>query len=263
MDTYPVEPENLLDETIAGPGATPAINYDSVCERCANIPWKNLAARSNLDDEMISVIDSRLRSLHEARCRICQLLAQAVLTHSISYNKSFMLRRCDTTMFNILHCRGLFLDGNISHNDENIPSCARFPHLIVTSLDIQPAQSKLQHIYPEFVDIKRIKSWIAECSTYHGAPCTPSSKTRLRGLKVINCNRRIIEPAPPDCRYVALSYVWGQQDTSSELFHDLGPNEMLPKTIEDSINVTQSLGYKYLWVDRYVCFFSAQTHLLG
>lgn len=259
MNTYPVEPENFLDEEIADPSAPPAVNDDYVCERCANIPWKNLATRSNLDDEIISVIDSRLSLLDEARCRICRLLAQAILTHSIFYNKSFMLRRCDTTMFNILHCRGLFLDCCNSHDTESIISRTHYPHLIVTSLDTQPAQSKLQHVYPDSIDTNRIKSWIAECSTYHGAPCTPSFKTRLKGLKVINCDRRIIEPALPGCRYVALSYVWGQQDTNSELFHDLGPYEMLPKTIEDSINVTQTLGYKYLWVDRYVCSYSAQT----
>jgi hypothetical protein len=123
MDTYPVEPENFLDEAIADPSAPPAVNDDYVCERCANIPWKNLATRSNLYDEIISVIDSRLSLLDEARCRICRLLAQAILTHSIFYNKSFMLRRCDTTMFNILHCRGLFLDCCNFHDTESIISC--------------------------------------------------------------------------------------------------------------------------------------------
>ncbi|PVH71448.1 HET-domain-containing protein [Cadophora sp. DSE1049] len=58
--------------------------------------------------------------------------------------------------------------------------------------------------------------------------------------------------APRSCRYVALSYVWGQ----SHLRHPdrTGGYPSLrnaPKVITDSIEVVMLLGFRYLWVDRY------------
>ncbi|KAF2489231.1 heterokaryon incompatibility, partial [Lophium mytilinum] len=44
-----------------------------------------------------------------------------------------------------------------------------------------------------------------------------------------------------DCSYVALSYVWGPDTRRGE--------KALPKTIEDAVNVTLSMGFDYLWVD--------------
>ncbi|KAA8627766.1 HET domain containing protein [Pyrenophora tritici-repentis] len=48
---------------------------------------------------------------------------------------------------------------------------------------------------------------------------------------------------PSNCRFVALSYVWGSEQSSLRL-------EDAPATIKDSITVTLALGYDYLWVDR-------------
>jgi hypothetical protein len=58
-------------------------------------------------------------------------------------------------------------------------------------------------------------------------------------------------PATPGCRYVALSHVWGPRqlvdnvEVSSELI-------ILPRTVSDSCLVAQGLGYRHLWVGRYV-----------
>lgn len=48
--------------------------------------------------------------------------------------------------------------------------------------------------------------------------------------------------------WVALSYVWGHSsgDAGPEVFP-----QALPNTIEDAIKVTEEMGYRYLWVDRY------------
>jgi len=54
-----------------------------------------------------------------------------------------------------------------------------------------------------------------------------------------------VVPATSD-RYVTLSYVWGKDSSSEEM----------PLVVRDSITVTKKLGYRYLWVDRYVRWIS-------
>lgn len=57
--------------------------------------------------------------------------------------------------------------------------------------------------------------------------------------------------------YVALSYVWGPSLDPPEYFAKLEGKSSesvlwkLPNTIEDAIEATLRLDYRYLWVDRY------------
>jgi hypothetical protein len=44
-----------------------------------------------------------------------------------------------------------------------------------------------------------------------------------------------------------LSYVWGGTKSSGK------DQDKFPATICDAITVTVQLGYRYLWVDQYVC----------
>jgi len=66
-------------------------------------------------------------------------------------------------------------------------------------------------------------------------------------INVINCQSRRVVPAPPNRRYLCLSYVWGLSATSST---SAGQAEF-PRTISDAIVVTLMLGYEFLWVNRY------------
>jgi hypothetical protein len=64
----------------------------------------------------------------------------------------------------------------------------------------------------------------------------------------------MIVPATSGCQYLALSYVWGKSTVLLEDDSDLAKDQLpknLPQTIEDAILTTKSLGYDYLWVDRY------------
>ncbi|KAF1974649.1 heterokaryon incompatibility, partial [Bimuria novae-zelandiae CBS 107.79] len=52
------------------------------------------------------------------------------------------------------------------------------------------------------------------------------------------------------CCYIALSYVWGDNSNGDDASYLL-EGKSLPRTIEDSIAMTKSLYYRYLWIDRY------------
>lgn len=61
-------------------------------------------------------------------------------------------------------------------------------------------------------------------------------------LRVIDCTTNQIINHPTGCQYVALSYVWGTTQNSTSY----------PPVVSDSVKATLELGYRYLWVDRYV-----------
>lgn len=126
------------------------------------------------------------------------------------------------------------------------PELARV--IIVTDLTLQAAEGAFQHIMPSKVSISRIKENICACTEQHKKSCALQVVQPPSHLKVIDCERRLVIDAPADCDYVALSYVWGNQD-AIESFSSIRD---LPRTIEHSIIVTLELGYKYLWIDRYV-----------
>lgn len=74
---------------------------------------------------------------------------------------------------------------------------------------------------------------------------------------LIDCRENAIVESPRECRYLALSYVWGVPKQSSRtnqesvrlksVGHTLGVP--LPRVVQDAIQATLSLGYRYLWTD--------------
>jgi hypothetical protein len=108
-------------------------------------------------------------------------------------------------------------------------------------------------VNPESIDFDVVKSWIdqsfARPQHEYGRQCV-EPKTFLPKFRVIFCRSKQIIEASSGCTYVALSYVWGANQASRHL--DDEGNIIFPTTISDAITVCQILGFKYLWVDRYV-----------
>ena len=94
------------------------------------------------------------------------------------------------------------------------------------------------------VDYQWILAWLHRCHSKHVA-CQTQSGPGIQGFQVIDCLTMSVVPAPKDCRYVALSYVWGPGTPSLAI-------EQMPSVVKDSMQVTIALGFQFLWVDRYV-----------
>lgn len=60
----------------------------------------------------------------------------------------------------------------------------------------------------------------------------------IGGILVIDCEQGVVVSAPPQCRFVALSYVWGRrlEDSPLDSSRDL---DGLPNTIRDSVRLTK------------------------
>ncbi|KAH8165698.1 hypothetical protein CIB48_g2509, partial [Xylaria polymorpha] len=125
--------------------------------------------------------------------------------------------------------------------------------------------SKGKKLIPRLVSTKFqpdvVLKWLKVCLSHHDA-CRPrhircqANEYLESSLNLIDCrDRRIINAldAGSDSRalYVALSYVWGDRaDVLTAPDRHALPAKLSP-VVEDSIQVTLMLGYRYLWVDKY------------
>lgn len=109
-------------------------------------------------------------------------------------------------------------------------------------LDVAP-----RNICPNRIDFDIFRELMRHCDRNHKV-CHRNESQNVVGLRVIDVQTQTVIRAPDNCNYLALSYVWGKP-TDSDLSDDL---RKPPLVIEDAISVTRTLGYKYLWVDRYV-----------
>ncbi|KAF9894869.1 hypothetical protein FE257_004490 [Aspergillus nanangensis] len=121
-------------------------------------------------------------------------------------------------------------------------------------------------------DLRNMKSFLRTCVRDH-PDCNKKIRDRaltlytdpnLR-LRVFDIRTNRVIPAPPNCRYIALSYVWGghisPQLTQAQLIKPPGastlsnayalidPKFLLP-TIADAIAFVRMMGERYIWVDQ-------------
>ena len=105
------------------------------------------------------------------------------------------------------------------------------------------------------------KGWMQECEAKH-PDCELSRESQLpirvfdvrarrdaNQVRLVECNEQ------QHGRYVALSYVWGTKPTlrllesTRDALMDGIPLQNFPKTLQDAVQVTRTLGIQYLWID--------------
>lgn len=112
------------------------------------------------------------------------------------------------------------------------------------------------------VNLKLIKEWMRICEEEHGPTCANVWKNVTdqlpQGARMIDVVQMAVVEAPQNCRYVALSYMWGNIKTDyitvlknvEERRHTSSLESVaLPRTIRDAIKLVQELDERYLWVD--------------
>ena len=150
----------------------------------------------------------------------------------------------------------LFPDITLLANDAQISSKSLFPRLIADS-----------------IDFSMVRNWLSMCEDAHGYKCDISTMvgskvedpaTKIPSFRVIDVIDNRITLAPENCKYVALSYVWGLIDPET-ILRTLKANvsdlqkpggllkpkyyEKMPQTVRDAMEVVRRLELRYLWVD--------------
>lgn len=113
----------------------------------------------------------------------------------------------------------------------------------------------------EEVDIGLIKKWIKRCETKHDCESVwwrPADERLPVFVRMIDVTKMALVPASPECRYIALSYVWGGPGdyywtTTENIKTRVHPGgldaSILPATIRDAIALTHQIGEQYIWID--------------
>ncbi|RKL42710.1 hypothetical protein BFJ70_g4405 [Fusarium oxysporum] len=115
----------------------------------------------------------------------------------------------------------------------------------------------------KWIDSDLPLQWKSSCTQFHGSLChsVPKSLPTSWPIWLIDIGEERIVPAPTNCSYVALSYVWGNQKTleatrsNIDQLRQTGSLSMhscatpIATTIRDAMAVAKLLGEKYLWVD--------------
>jgi hypothetical protein len=104
------------------------------------------------------------------------------------------------------------------------------------------------------------KTWINFCNENHQDEDCGNEEALVENIRLIDCETSKVvsghQLAEGYVKYVALSYVKGDK-TTEPLCEDSALPKTLPRLFQDAISFTKSMGYRYLWVDRY-CFTSLE-----
>ncbi|CAG8956836.1 hypothetical protein HYFRA_00011225 [Hymenoscyphus fraxineus] len=115
-------------------------------------------------------------------------------------------------------------------------------------------QTHFRFLRKKSIDYGILRNWVSHCDSTHSPNCTENigHSEQIRDLMLIDCKTRKIVKAPDNCRYVALSYVWGNSGVVPEpTLHGGKLPIHMPNTLEDALRVVLELNLMYLWIDKY------------
>lgn len=228
-------------------------NSEAICEQCSQVDWSSvptLAIHGLLRDciRELRTINESHRQLAASSCRVCRILS-LIKSPSLDQRQCMVYAKELSKQWS---SSAVYLPGSYRYTVLSIASKAyntwpaEYPRCLVALTRYDDKVSYM--IHPRSINYDKLKHLARSCEASHGSFCTDRSLHQVPGLRVIDVSSRMVVEAPENCRYLALSYVWGQQPgpTNGDTLH------CAPPLIEDAITVTISLDYNYLWVDRYV-----------
>lgn len=235
-------------------------NEEFLCDDCRAVDWSSLptsAADGLLDkkNRILRSVNANFDELRTSSCRICAIL-------SIIKPPALDGRRCVLKALPLWN-QFTYDSGALFRNNYHVlESVSQWTVLIVEdarkrSLRVDGPQSlavvKLndlssRRITPNSIDYNRLRDLVRICEKGHKRCHRAKSRPNVMGLEVIDTKTQEVVKAPDQCKYLALSYMWGKQAGEGSI-HDI---QHCPPVIKDAISVTNSMGYNYLWVDRYV-----------
>jgi hypothetical protein len=216
----------------------------TICERCSKTPWKSIASG---DGPNQVIVRESILNLQLSQCHICRLLGHFLLLRRAappSYQMSRPTWANDFPGPHLIQSSSFCTDSHVLW----YPSTKL--RIMVSECDPYQLYNNLGHFHPYTLDLKTIQIWISSCKSQHTTGCCKRSSGFLKKLQVIDCKREEVVSAPLQCRYAALSYVWGDASFSTGLVSS--SLQDAPSTVSDAIDLAKGLGYRYLWVDRYV-----------
>lgn len=216
-----------------------------VCSGCRSVGWMTLLHDMEQTDSGCYKLKASSIPLKNSSCRLCQFFGKI---WDPSYSGELASEPMDTDPTPAFEIRpsaefgtGPIFSLSLRGYYSGCMGLIRPGHL---------DESAPRILNPESIDYQILRGWLSACKKCHHLTCTAPMRTigLASVLKVIDCWSGDVIPAPRACQFVALSYVWGE----SASIEEIDASARFPPTIEDSIVVTKKIGYRYLWIDRYV-----------
>ncbi|KAF2804856.1 HET-domain-containing protein [Mytilinidion resinicola] len=255
-------------------------NETSLCARCESVGLRDIFTKGATGKvgTFIADIGQITRDWLDKTCPFCQFLAQIVfssgngnLKEDIEYslrafpsitalghiindrNSRFMPKTNNTAVLSLVKSEKSNSQRPQLLSKEVLNQWGYIYSDTVMNLALHP-RILGRVLKPDFIDTSILRGWMNFCITRHISTCKILEETSIPSLRVIDCFSRKVVEAPVDCRYVAMSYVWGQRGKNADWNLSSTSNalpEELPAVIEDAIFVVKHLGLRFLWIDRY------------
>ena len=276
---YPTYLLNVDWEEIGNPPAwcestTTYVEATSLCQSCSQYDFKKLLEQ--FDDEKsnpdsftytipLGTIDTIASRAKE--CSFCQFILTVAM---FSYRESGVTSNAVCTLKRNGHSYSknalLSVDCTDCNTVDGIVRPNREKELILWHDNSYTVKSGTMEFLPtssptgSFPLLSAISWLVGGCIAVH-PKCRQQAMLGLRmstKIFVIDVQVISIVQAPIDCKYAALSYVWGPQVSRrshtnpikiSEQRHVEFPEDV-PPTIFHAMNVAKQLGFRYLWVDQ-------------
>lgn len=212
-------------------------NLKSLCGRCRIVNWPKIMGRRYGD--VICTFEGKSRiQLITSRCCVCRL---------VGYTLSPVLLDKERQNFNLEVSN--YLEYSRTHAIIAVKNKER-GHVMGYIIAHESSESRAAgfgKLEPSQVNLDLFKMKLERCFKDHGE--CQSTGTEIANLRVIDVHTNEVCQAPPHCDYTALSYVWGGSSFQND-------KTEFPPAVQDAITATKALGCRYLWVDRYVSYYS-------
>lgn len=242
----------------------PQLHLEShdLCVRCSSVPWTVMhIAKNGRTFSMLKMTKTR-GDLRQSGCPSCRIFNSHLPNYDVwslripSIDETRLLWERTTLSYPTKRSRNRgYIEFGGKDDKDWMPSSLKVLHKDEAYFVNEATWDNPPFIASKgFVETSEVKDRIRKCVSTH-TKCRPQPSNGLKSLKVIDCYDMSVFLAPESCQFVALSYVWGQPTVKAKpidkpQFPTLP--DILPHTVKDSIKVTKMLGYRYLWVDRYV-----------
>ena len=244
-----------------------------LCEKCSKIPfhWSELSALSDLDKRSWSL--GTWGDLTSRNCPFCQLVESCCWKPGASWER--LSKPDDSSEVRLgwsQYCQSWTVRGLSPLGSHICFSENEDTHLV-------RAKGALEG----WIDISLCKRWLSECEKQHCSECSPipfntellrQNDAKSVVMRLVDVEAMCIVEAPQSCRYLALSYVWGNPKDGRLVLnlsnkhtltkpHALRTHwHMIPTTISSAMKLVKDLGERYLWVDSLCLIQDDETELV-
>lgn len=238
-----------------------------LCEYCSkvvlNIADSTIESADTGHEAWIMGSGKRIKS---SDCPFCQLIVRAFqqLNKTGSNHKHQTLTQMNEVRLDWFHSMAPGNRGGFTVDGGGLRNWI----CVAVEPGLKPQNSRTRYLKPQVdadVDVSQLSKWISACMSAHSGECSLVSSSFRRtfpGLSVvrfIDVEQSCLVELLSVPQYVALSYVWGEVTnirlTTANRQVMLKPGaieeawHMIPRTIQDAIELVRRLGAKYLWVD--------------